>query len=257
MLSVQQHGWWDDFVSRLAEESLFSLADEFGVNSGDLEAALVSASSPGAAVDAPWWPEVVRRVSAGESLRETARRFGTNARRLRRNLARTCVRVGGEDVREFGVEALAPFIDRIGQMPDAELAREAGVSVEAVQGERRRLGMGPFRPAPTPRCGPRMPAPRLDPETARVERVGPRVEVLEPTVVRRTLSTRSVAHPITSAPVPSTDDGGRPALPRLMAPSVMGPRVVAAPSGADATGDDAPRGRRRMVRPDTKGGRSR
>ena len=82
---------------------------------------------------------------AGESLREISRLFGVNLRRLRRGLARSGLRVAGMDVSEDGHQPLAPFRARLGQEPDAVIAEAAGVGVEAVQGERRRLNIAPFR----------------------------------------------------------------------------------------------------------------
>jgi hypothetical protein len=171
MLLVREREWWGEFTRRLATEPLWVLAGEFGVDEEDLEAALAAEPAPDGALSAPWWPEVERRIAAGASLRDTARRFGTNARRLRRNLARAGVRSGGRDIREFGVEALAPHLERLGQEPDAAIARDAGVTLESVQGERRRLGIEAFVPPPPKRArAPAAPvrmrpreAPRLEP----------------------------------------------------------------------------------------------
>ena len=146
MLLVREREWWVDFIRRLATETLGSLAAEFGVDHEDLEAALAAEPTPDGALCAPWWPEVERRIAEGASLRDTARRFGTNPRRLRRNLARAGVRAGGHDIRQFGVEALASHLDRLGVVPDAAIAQDAGVTLEAVQGERRRLKIGAFAP---------------------------------------------------------------------------------------------------------------
>jgi hypothetical protein len=63
---------------------------------------------------------------------------------LRRALAREGLRAGGRELRGRGDPALAPWRARLGTVPDAEIAREAHVAIEAVQGERRRLGVPPF-----------------------------------------------------------------------------------------------------------------
>jgi hypothetical protein len=53
--------------------------------------------------------------------------------------------VGGLDLMGEGLEELRPLRGQLGRIPDILIARKAAVPVEAVQGERRRLGIGPFR----------------------------------------------------------------------------------------------------------------
>lgn len=130
------------FVARLQEESLARVCKEFRV--GEEEARADLSKWRGAADLAPWWPEALRRLGAGESIRAVARAFGTEPRRVRRGLARTGLRVGGSAPGPDGVAVLLPLRDRLGQVADGVLAREAGVIPEAVQGERRRLGVAAF-----------------------------------------------------------------------------------------------------------------
>ncbi len=162
MASVRQGSWWEIFVRRLARESVTTLAPEFDSSIAELEKALSLADAGGSALDAPWWPEAVRRIQAGVSLRDTARSFGTNPRRLRRALARAGIRVGGANLGASGLPALAAFRDRLGQEPDTAIAAQAGVSTLAVQGERRRLGLSAFRPKGRVRQSP--PPPALPPQ---------------------------------------------------------------------------------------------
>ena len=96
----------------------------------------------------PRWAAVLARLRAGESLRKVAEEFGTNPRRLRRALARAGVRVRGESLGRDGVPALVRFRSRLGKEADGGIARDAHVTPEAVQGERRRLGIPAFRPSP-------------------------------------------------------------------------------------------------------------
>ena len=138
-------GWWEEFVARLRDEPLAALAVEFDRTEADLSSRLADADSGGAAQDAPWWPEAERKIRGGGAVRETARQFGTNARRLRKGLARAGVRAAGSPLGRDGVLALSRARERLGRVPDGVLAREAGVTTEAVQGERRRLGISPYR----------------------------------------------------------------------------------------------------------------
>ena len=96
----------------------------------------------------PRWALVLARLRAGESLRKVAAEFGTNPRRLRRALARASIRVRGESLGRDGVPALVRFRSRLGKEPDGAIARDARVTPEAVQGERKRLGIPAFRPRP-------------------------------------------------------------------------------------------------------------
>ena len=81
-------------------------------------------------------------LAAAESLRAIARRFQCEPRRLRRALARLNLRVGGRDiVPDVGVPQLLGVRDAIGREPDSVVARMGGVIPEAVQGDRRRLGI--------------------------------------------------------------------------------------------------------------------
>lgn len=98
--------------------------------------------------DDPSWPRALARLLAGESIRSIAATLGTNPRRLRRAFARAGVRVAGANVDRAGVPALSSFRARLGHEPDGRIAKEAGVTPQAVQGERRRLGIAPFKPAP-------------------------------------------------------------------------------------------------------------
>ncbi len=150
-MSVTAQPWWPDLVGRLVDEPLAVLAREFGAGVEELEAALRAVSAGGPVREEPWWPEVVRRVAAGGSINDLARRFGTNTRRLRRGLARAGVRAGGLLVEGRGHPALAAFRDRLGREPDEVIAREAGVSPDVVKGERRLFGIGPYLRLKAPR----------------------------------------------------------------------------------------------------------
>jgi hypothetical protein len=105
-------------------------------------------AAKGAFNDDPRWEETVRRLLAGEPIRQIAASLKTKPRRLRRAFARAGVRAAGANLDRAGVLALVAYRNRLGKEPDTTLARAAGVTPEAVQGERRRLGIAAFRPAP-------------------------------------------------------------------------------------------------------------
>ena len=251
MATTRDGAAWTVLVERLANEPLAALAAEVEISVSELERRLTLADPGGSALRAPWWPEAVRRVMGGASLRATARCFGTNPRRLRRGLARAGLRVGGVDVRASGVPALEAYAAVLGTVPDGEVAAQAGVPQEAVQGQRRRLGVAPFFPErAVPAETPPEPRPRPTGEPvakprprAREGRRPARAEASAPQVIRRASPARmGRAGAGTLAPdavppkaaVPTLNKGGLP---------VLAPRSPETASGGE-------RRRRRLVRPD-------
>ncbi len=82
-----------------------------------------------------WWPEFVRDY--GEvPLRELARRYATNARRLRRAAQRAGLTSEPDGLRQV--------LDRLGKAPDAVLAEHAGVTTEVIAGARRRRDIAAY-----------------------------------------------------------------------------------------------------------------
>jgi hypothetical protein len=143
---LKEQSWWNSLIERLRVESLSVLAREHGVSVEDLARALSEIGASGPAHTTPWWPEA-RRLRFTASIREIARRFHTNPRRIRRGFARMGLRVGGRDLAGRGVPELQSLRDELGRVPDGVLAKKAHVVVEAVQGERRRLHIPAFRPS--------------------------------------------------------------------------------------------------------------
>ena len=221
-------------AAALRERSLTELAEDASVSVAELEGLLVEGDLGGSALDAPWWPEAARRIRSGMPVRAVARCFQTNPRRLRRALARACIRTGGVWVPEEGLAALVTVRPRLGCEPDGRIAKAAGVSVEAVQGERRRLGISPFRPEP-PSPSPPLPVPKPAAVDLAPRRGRPALPA--PTVVRR-----APAREVQGATPPPATSLGQ-GLPRLSRP-------VPAPAAATT------RPRRRLVRP-TEGGSDR
>jgi hypothetical protein len=147
MSSPAEQEFWPELLERLVEESVAALAEAYALEAAELDAALAATTGDRPVQQEAWWPEVLREHEQG-SLRQLARRFGTNPRRLRRGLARAAVRVAGSVIKDEGVTLLETFRERLGQEPDRSLAAEAGVTVEAIKGERRRLGIAPYRMKP-------------------------------------------------------------------------------------------------------------
>ncbi len=259
-MSLREQPWWPEFLEALQHEPLFDLAARYQVDVPRVLSALVATSRGGSVSEEPWWPEAVR-MARTHSIRQAARAFGTNPRRIRRGLAREGIRVGGKTVAGDGVPQLAPFRDRLGQEPDHVIADEAGLSVEAVQGERRRLGIDAFRPEPSPTPTPAAPAPDIDDEPlpisaddAPAEPRTPRRRIVRKTgdraaaVVRRPASavrTRGNDRVVTWSRTKDQDDAPaeKPAAP---------PPAPAAPAKADDDAASRPsrRGRIRIIRPD-------
>ena len=260
MGDLTETDWWLAFTERLTDESLDLLAAEFSVSVEDLEKALAGLDDGDAITDTPGWSEIVRRVRAGRSIRQTARCFQTSPRRIRRGLARTAVRVAGVDVGADGHPAMEDIADDLGKIPDGVLARRCGVTVEAIQGERRRLGIDAFRPAPSPeRAAARRKGLKLAaPKRAKPQKVWQREEV-DTQVVHRPNKRRvgPGRTPAVSVPKPTTGFAKGLQLPTLKPSSgstrSMGERGWSAPpsSGPDSTvSDGRGRTRRRVVRAD-------
>ena len=139
--------WWVNFVGSLRDRSLAALSAELQVPEAELLAALIEADRGGAAQEAPWWPEALR-LRAFVSIRSLSRLFGTTPRRVRRGLARAGVRAGGIDLSGGAHRSLRRLREHLGHKTDREIAHMAGLIPEAVQGERRRLGIPAHRPRP-------------------------------------------------------------------------------------------------------------
>lgn len=199
----------------------------------------------------PWWGQLLVEYAAGASLRALARQFSTTPRRIRRAMARTGVRAHGRQLSNRGVPELVPFLARVGKEPDAVVARAAGVTPEAVAGERARLGLAPFRPAARAHLtrddeawirGPvRRPREktRVDADLLVVRRT--LAPESRPSLVRRPAHAASEPTAPQRAPQPEVDGGARTfrgaaavvvVRPGVDAPSVHAPRAPETPPGA-------------------------
>jgi transposase len=117
-MGLEDEPWWDDLVKKKDTHSLRDLAEEFGVSAGAISLALKRTNTS----KVPQGTEPVAPPSA------------TN-------------RPGSKDY------LLEPMIDRLGSVPDAEIAKDAGVSVRTVASYRARNNIKGYtgRSAPTQR----------------------------------------------------------------------------------------------------------
>lgn len=136
--------WWRTVAARIEAEPLTLICAELGADPEQVLQALLDGDRPAQLSQASWWPELQRRSVEGEPIRSLARRFRLEPRRVRRALARAGLRVAGRMVAATGLPALDDWRGRLGAMPDVAIARAAKVPVDAVIGERRRLGLGAF-----------------------------------------------------------------------------------------------------------------
>ncbi|MCB9791962.1 MAG: hypothetical protein H6741_04475 [Alphaproteobacteria bacterium] len=140
-------------------------------------------SAVSSAENEPWWSEFVEAYGT-VPLRELARRFGTNPRRLRRAAQRSGLLEEPASVREN--------LERLGKAPDASIADELGVTPEVIKGARARRDIAPFDPNVPPVRPKRRTTrpPRFRPpeeKRVRAERFRPNPEAVE--VVRRAAPT--------------------------------------------------------------------
>lgn len=197
-MTIERNIGWTTLVRRLAREPLEGLAAELGFPLEAALARLVAEGNGGPAEAAPWWPEALRMLEH-TSIRAVARRFSTEPRRIRRALARTGLRASGVDLHGEGHPQLVAFRAQLGHQPDRQVARAAGVSVEAVQGERARLGVEPFRQRKRVRLTADDQAWILGPKKMRRERFRPEPERLQ--VVRRPSLRTNESERTTTPPV--------------------------------------------------------
>ena len=281
-MTVRERPWWGSLTRRLTTEPLGSLAAAYELPIEELEAALAAETGSGSLVLAPWWPEAVRRVRAGVAIREIARRFGSNPRRIRRALARDFVRIQGENTGGPLPEPVRAVRDRLGKQADEDLAVEVGLPGEAIQGARRFFGIPPCVPPPRPRTRVRRVPERAResrPPRREMERPAPKRsnrarpwEEPPPEVIRRSspptrplvnLRRRLVVVPEAEAAAqplpPEASLAPEPVVAAPPAPIVEAlpePTPVLSPFSDDRGGDEGPsisrlrRGRLRLVRPD-------
>ncbi|GEM_PF-3195810 len=178
----------------------------------------------------PWWPEFVRDYG-DVPLRELARRYDTNARRLRRAAQRAGLTTEPPSLRAI--------VHLLGKAPDAALAERIDVTTEVIAGARRRREIPGFvKESVAPPLTVDAPEPAPEPVEQPVETTPPPAPRRRPRVV----------HDDTVVVVRRTQERQRDEVPverrapRL--PGAPGPELPAAPA--------APRRRRRIVNTDAR-----
>ncbi len=121
-----------------------------------------------------WWADFVSEFGK-TPLRELARRFETNPRRLRRAAQRSGLSDEPDAIRDNAA--------LLGMTPDASVATKLGVTAEEVKGARARRGIAAYnKAAPPPKTQP--PAPkRAAPKRATTRSEPTRSQDAEPDVV--------------------------------------------------------------------------
>ncbi len=203
------------------------------------------AVSVGPAEAERWWSAAVQMLDEGVSIREIARRYATDPRRIRRALARTGVRAHGVDLDGGGLPDLEAHRDQLGRQPDGVVARGAGVTPEAVSGERRRLDIAPFEQRRAERAAPAAPTLTVDEEEwirgpVKEKRERQRINADALTVVRRPTRSDSLSPSMMGRPLLKPAYTPGEARTPLRTPTPPSP----APSGAFTGGEPPSRERR-------------
>ncbi len=156
---LEQGEWWSELVGLSDELGIGELAERFGVSRRGLRramlrtgllqepsppSALVSGRTPDprSAEAQPWWPEFLK-LKDRRTLAQLARRFSVSQLTLSRAMKRTgTTRTAQRRGRNRKASrkltlALAPLKDQLGQLSDAEVARQAGLSASQVARYRR------------------------------------------------------------------------------------------------------------------------
>ncbi|MEQ1505694.1 MAG: hypothetical protein ABMB14_25900 [Myxococcota bacterium] len=133
MRRIETYDWWPELVSRKDELSLRELAERFDVTPGAISAAFKRTGLSRKA--APPGPRIRRKSSSKgmngeESLPPEPGEGGE---------AGATVRPGSKDSR------ILPYANLLGQVPDSEVAKKAGVSVRTIASFRSRNSVGGYK----------------------------------------------------------------------------------------------------------------
>lgn len=130
MRRIETYDWWPELVRRKDELSLRELAERFDVTPGAISAAFRRTGLSRKA--APPGPRIRRKASGGdESLPpEPGEGEGEEG---------TLARPGSKDTR------ILPYARMLGQVPDSDVARKAGVSVRTIASFRARNNVGGYK----------------------------------------------------------------------------------------------------------------
>ena len=117
-MGLEQESWWDDLVAKKDTHSLRELAEEFGVSAGAISLALKKTNTS--------------KVPQGGEPSDNASADTPTSR------------PGSKD------HLIEPLLEQLGSIPDAEVARKAGVSVRTVASYRSRNKIPGYKGRGTP-----------------------------------------------------------------------------------------------------------
>lgn len=128
MRRIETYDWWPELVRRKDELSLRELAERFDVTPGAISAAFRRTGLSRKA--APPGPRIRRKASGGdEALPPEPGEGEDNA----------LARPGSKDTR------ILPYAKLLGQVPDSDVAKKAGVSVRTIASFRARNNVGGYK----------------------------------------------------------------------------------------------------------------
>jgi hypothetical protein len=128
MRRIETYDWWPELVRRKDELSLRELAERFDVTPGAISAAFRRTGLSRKA--APPGPRIRRKASGGDESLPPEPGEGEEG---------TLARPGSKDTR------ILPYARMLGQVPDSDVARKAGVSVRTIASFRARNNVGGYK----------------------------------------------------------------------------------------------------------------
>lgn len=128
MRRIETYDWWPELVRRKDELSLRELAERFDVTPGAISAAFRRTGLSRKA--APPGPRIRRKASGGDESLPPEPGEGEDG---------TVARPGSKDTR------ILPYARMLGQVPDSDVARKAGVSVRTIASFRARNAVGGYK----------------------------------------------------------------------------------------------------------------
>ena len=128
MRRIETYDWWPELVRRKDELSLRELAERFDVTPGAISAAFRRTGLSRKA--APPGPRIRRKASGGDESLPPEPGEGEEG---------TVARPGSKDTR------ILPYARMLGQVPDSDVAKKAGVSVRTIASFRARNAVGGYK----------------------------------------------------------------------------------------------------------------
>ncbi len=153
MRRLETYDWWPELVAKKDELSLRELAERFGVTPGAISAAFKRTGTQRR--PAPPGPRALRKRRSGGKLPPEAGDAVKAGEAPRGGPPKP--RPGSKDVH------IVRFFDLLGEVPDAEVARKAGVSVRTIASYRARHDIAAFSGRASPLAVPDTASPESTP----------------------------------------------------------------------------------------------